>query len=132
GGPAAGGADVQQVVGAAVQPVESVAGDLDAQFVGDGRDVQQAVGGARNGRVDQDGVLKALEGDDAAGAHLVAAGHLDGAAAGLAGVGQQVGAGGRHQGAAGQGQTQGLGHDLHGGGGADEAAGPAAGAGVLL
>src|SRR5699024_5661441 len=64
GGPASGGAHVQQVVGAAVQAVEGVAGDLDAQFVGDGGQVQQAVGGAGDSRVHQDGVLETFHRDD--------------------------------------------------------------------
>ena len=80
----------------------------------------------------QDGVLETFHRDDAAGAHLVVACHLHGAAARLPGIVQQIRAGGGHQGAAGQGQTECFGHDLHGGGSADEAAGAAAGTGVLL
>ena len=115
-----------------MQAVKGVARDLDAQLVGDGGQVQQAVGAARNGRVDQDGVLEAFQRHDAAGAHGVIPCHGHGPRARLAGIGQQVGTGGGHQRAARQRQTQRLGHDLHGGGRADEAARAAAGAGVLL
>src|SRR5699024_4142249 len=98
GGPAAGRTNIQQIAGTAVQAVKGVAGDLDSQLVGDGGQVQQAVGGTGDGSVHQDGVLKPFRGDDAAGAHLFVAGHFHGTLTGLAGVSQQVRAGGGHQG----------------------------------
>ena len=130
-GPAAGRADVQQVLCAAMETVEGVAVDGDAKFMGDSRQMEQGVGGAGDGRVDHDSVLEAVHRHDVAGAQALF-GEDDGLIAGPAGVLHQIGAGGRQQGAARQGQTQSLSHDLHGGGGADEAAGAAAGAGVLL
>ena len=132
GRPAAGGTYIQQVTGTAMQAVKGVAGDLDTQFVGDGGQMQQAVGGTGDGSMHQDGVLEAFHGDHAAGAHLFMTGHFHGALPCLAGIGQQVGAGGGHQSAAGQGKAQCFRHDLHGGSGTDEAAGAAAGAGILL
>src|SRR5699024_5979053 len=112
-------------------PVEGVAVDIDAELVGDCRQVQQAVGGAGDGRVDQDGVFQAVHGHDVGGLEALLH-QLHRLLAGAVGVIRQVRGGGGQQGAAGQGQAHGLSHDLHGGGGADEAAGAAAGAGVLL
>ena len=123
-GPAAGRADVQQVLCAAVETVEGVAVDGDAKFMGDSRQMEQGVGGAGDGRVDHDSVLEAVHRHDVAGAQALF-GEDDGLIAGPAGVLHQVGAGGRQQGAARQGQTQSLSHDLHGGGSTHKGTGSA-------
>ena len=131
GGPVAGGADVQQIVHAPVETVEVVPVQLHAELLGDGRQVQQGVGGAGDGRVDDDGVLKGLPGDDLVGGQALP-GQLDGLFSGLIGRFPQLLAGGGHQGAARQHQPQGLRHNLHGGRRAHEGARAAGGAGVLL
>ncbi len=66
-GPAAGRADVQQVLCAAMETVEGVAVDGDAKFMGDGRQMEQGVGGAGDGRVDHDSVLETVHRHDVAG-----------------------------------------------------------------
>ena len=130
-GPVACGTDVQQVVCAAVHPVKGVGVDLEAELVGNGGDVHQGIGGAGNGRMDHDGVLKAAHIHDIAcgdtGFH-----QLHQLCTGVVGSLLQLGGSGRHQSGAGQHQAQSLGHDLHGGGSAHKGAGAAAGAGVLL
>ena len=57
--PLPGRAYVEQVVGALVDALEGVRVDGDTELVGDGRQVEQGVGGAGNSSVDHDGVLKA-------------------------------------------------------------------------
>ena len=131
GGPLAGGADVQQVVRPPVEPVKGVGVDLQAELLGHGGDVEEGVGGAGDGGMDHDGVLKGLHGDDVPGSQALS-GQLHNLGAGPVGRLLQVLAGGRHQGRAGEHQAQGLGHDLHGGGGAHEGTGAAGGTGVLL
>ena len=130
-GPVAGRTDVQQIVCAAVHPVKGVGIDLKAELVGDGGQMHGGIGGAGDGGVHHDGIFKALHGDDVLG--LDALGHqLHHLNAGIIGSLLQLRGGGRHQGGAGQHQAQRLGHDLHGGSGAHEGAGTAAGAGVVL
>ena len=130
-GPVAGGTDVQQVVCAAVHPVKGVGVDLNAELVGDGGQVHGGVGGAGDGGVHHDGVLKALLGHDILGGDALLD-QLHQLLAGIVGGLLQLRGGGGHQGGARQHQTQCLGHDLHGGGGTHEGAGTAAGAGVVL
>ncbi len=69
--PAARRAEIKQVVGAAVQAVEGLAGDFNAVLVGDRREMQQAVGRAGDGGVDHDCIFKALEGHDVLRPHAV-------------------------------------------------------------
>ena len=130
-GPVAGGTDVQQVVRTPVHPVEGVGVDLDAELMRDGGQVHGRVGGAGDGGVDHDGVLKALLRHDVLGGNALPD-QLHQLLAGVVGGLLQLRGGGGHQGGARQHQTQCLGHDLHGGGGAHEGAGTAAGAGVML
>ena len=129
--PLACGANVEQVVGATVQAIEIVGGHLDAKLAGDRGNVQQRVGGARNGAVDHDEVLEGLLGHDVAGAQVVL-GEPHGLTASLARKFAQVGARRRQQGRAGQHKAQGLGGNLHGRGGTHKRAGAAAGACVVL
>ena len=129
--PFACGANVEQVVGATVQAIEIVGGHLDAKLAGDRGDVQQRVGGARNGTVDHNEVLEGLLGHDVARAQVVF-GEPHGLTAGLARKLTQIGAGCGQQGRAGEHKAQGLGGNLHGRGGAHKGAGAAAGAGVVL
>ena len=130
-GPVAGGTDVQQVVCAAVHPVKGVGVDLNAELVGDGGQVHGGVGGAGNGGVHHDGVFKALLGHDVLGGDALLD-QLHQLLAGIVGGLLQLRGGGGHQGGARQHQAQCLGHDLHGGSGAHEGAGTAAGAGIVL
>ena len=130
-GPVAGGTDVQQVVCTAMHPVEGVSIDLNAELVGDGGQVHGGVGGAGDGGVHHDGVLKALLGHDILGGDALLD-QLHQLLAGIVGGLLQLRGGGGHQGGARQHQTQCLGHDLHSGGGAHEGAGTAAGAGIVL
>ena len=118
-------------MGATVQAIEIVGGHLDAKLAGDRGNVQQRVGGARNGAVDHDEVLEGLLGHDVAGAQVVL-GEPHGLTASLARKFTQVGAGGGQQGRAGQHKAQGLGGNLHGRGGTHKRAGAAAGACVVL
>ena len=130
-GPVAGGTDVQQVVGSPVHPVKGVGVDLNAELVGDGGQVHGGVGGAGNGGVHHDGVLKALLGHDILGGDALLD-QLHQLLAGIVGGLLQLRGGGGHQGGARQHQTQCFCHDLHGGGGAHKGAGTAAGAGIVL
>ena len=57
-GPFACGADIQEIVGAAVHPVKGVRIDFQAELMGHCRDVQQGIGGAGNSRVNHDRVFK--------------------------------------------------------------------------
>ena len=130
-GPIAGGTDIQQVVCAAMHPVKGVGVDLNAELVGDGGQVHGRVGGAGNGGVHHDGVLKALLGHDVLGGDALLD-QFHQLLAGIVGRLLQLRGGGGHQGGARQHQAQCLCHDLHGGGGAHKGAGTAAGAGVVL
>ena len=130
-GPVAGGTDVQQVVCAAMHPVKGVGVDLNAKLMRDGGQVHGGVGGAGDGGVHHDGVLKALLGHDILGGDALLD-QLHQLLAGIVGGLLQLRGGGGHQGGARQHQTQCLGHDLHGGSGAHKGAGTAAGAGVVL
>ena len=125
------GANVEQVVGATVQAIEVVGGHLDAKLAGNRGDMQQRVGGARNGTVDHNEVLEGPLGHDVARAQVVF-GEPHGLTAGLARKLTQIGAGCGQQGRAGEHKAQGLGGNLHGRRGAHKRAGTAAGACVVL
>ena len=131
GGPVAGRTNVQQIMRAAVHTVKGVCVDLNAELMGNGRQVHCGVGGAGNRRMNHDGVLKALFRDDVLrrNALLDQLHQLD---TGIIGSLFQFGGGGRHQGRAGQHQAERLCHDLHRGGCAHEGAGAAGRAGVVL
>ena len=129
--PLACGANVEQVVGATVQAVEVVGGHLDAKLAGDSRNMQQRVGGTRDGAVDHDEVLEGLLGHDVTRTQVVL-GEPHGLTAGLARKLTQIGAGCGQQGRAGEHKAQGLGGNLHGRRGAHKRAGAAAGACVVL
>lgn len=88
-----------------MEAVEGVAVNLDAELMGDGGQVEQGVGGAGDGGVDQDGVLEAVHGDNVAGAHVLHGGQLHGQFSGVPGIVNEVGAGGGEQGGAGQGKA---------------------------
>ena len=118
-------------MGATVQAIEIVGGHLDAKLTGDCGDVQQGVGGTRDGAVDHDEVLEGLLGHDVARAQVVF-GEPHGLTAGLAGKLAQVGASCGQQGGTGEHKAQGFGGNLHGRGGAHKGAGAAAGACVVL
>ena len=123
----AGGVDVAQVGDLVVDLVEQLDGQVIAQLPGDGGQVNGGVGRAADGAVDDDGVA------EGGGRHDLGRGDVllhqfHDLPTGIAGVLQQVPHGGGHQSRAGQGQAQGLGHALHGGGGAQEGAGADGGA----
>ena len=114
-----------------MHPVKGVGVDLNAELVGDGGQVHGGVGGAGNGGVHHDSVLKALLGHDVLGGDALLD-QFHQLLAGIVGGLLQLRGGGGHQGGARQHQTQCFCHDLHGGGGAHKGAGTAAGAGVVL
>ena len=60
GGPVACGADIEQIMGATVKPVECVRVYLNSELMGNGRNMHHRVGGSRDGGVDHNGVFKAL------------------------------------------------------------------------
>ena len=122
---------VQEIMGAPVQSVKGIAVDMDAEFVGNGGQVQKTVGGAGDGGMHQNGVLKAFQRDDI-GRPESLTGKLHGPLAGCEGKGLKIRAGGGQKRASGQGETQGFRHDLHGGSGPDKRTGTAAGTGVFL
>ena len=131
GGPVAGRTDIQQIMGAPVHSVKGIRIDLDAKLMGNGRNVHGGIGGAGNGRVDHDGIFKALLrhnilGPDA-GFHQFHQLHT-----GIIGRLLQFRSRGRHQRCAGKHQTQRLCHDLHSGSRSHKGAGTAAGAGMLF
>ena len=114
-----------------MEPVEEVRVEINAEFVGDGGDVEEGIGGAGDGGMDHDGILKGFPGDDVPGAKALLCKLQDPAARRLCHV-PKVGAHGGHQGRAGKHQAQSLTHDLHGGGGSHKAAGTAGGTGMVL
>ncbi len=130
-GPLAGRANVQQVVGAAVQAVEVVGRNLDAELARDRGDVEQRVGGARDGAVDHDQVLEGLAGDDVARAEIVLR-EPERLTTGRSSGFSQVGASCGKKRRAGKRKAEGLGRDLHGRGRAHEGARAARGARVVL
>ena len=130
--PPAGRPHIQKIMGSPVQAVKGISRNLKAQLMGNGRNMEQAVGGAGNSSVNQNGVFEAFHSNDPAGTHFLLSCHFHRPASCLAGVCQQVRAGSRHQRAARKRQSQSLCHNLHAGSRSDKGAGPAAGAGIML
>ena len=129
--PAPSRSDVEQVMRSAMHAVEGVCIYLYAQLVGHGWQMEQGVGGARDGSMHHDGILYGFHGDDVAGLDAL----LDEPEylfASLVGLLLQVGTGGRHQGRAWQHEAQCLCHDLHGAGCAHERTGTTRRTGMLL
>ena len=108
---------VDQQRHAAAQPVEVVHVQRNAQAAGDGQQVDHEVGGTADGRVDPNGVLKALPLQHL-GQFQVLMDHFHDAVAGHVGQPLAPGIDGGNGGVGGQGQPQGLHHAGHGGGGA--------------
>ena len=64
-------ADIKKILRAAVESVEGVACDLNPEFMGDRRKMEQAVRTSGDCRMYQDRVLKAFHGHDIARTHIV-------------------------------------------------------------
>ena len=131
GRPSACRADIQEVMGSPVHPVEGVAVDLEAELMGYRGDVQQAVRGSRDGGMDHDRVLEALHRHYVA-CLLPAPGEPHRLPAGLVCRLHKLLARRRQQCRSREHQPQRLRHDLHRAGRAHEGACAAAGAGMLL
>ncbi|TKW50631.1 hypothetical protein CTA1_5680 [Colletotrichum tanaceti] len=124
-----GGLQIGEEGGAVGDGLEVVDGELDADRVGDGEQVEDGVGAASEDVDDDHGVLKGLAGHDVAGADVLLEDVLDGGAdAGALGLLARVLGGAAA--AAGHGQAEGLDGGGHGVGGVHASAGAAAGAGV--
>src|SRR5258707_2099443 len=98
--------------------------------VRDGGDVEQQVGGASKGSVDDHGVVDGCVGEDVGCADVELAQAQDGAGRAAGGV-EPDGLAGGAEGGVGQGEAEGFGDDLRGGGGAEElTASPGCGTGA--
>ena len=104
--------DVQQVVGATVQPVEVISRNLDAKLACDGGYVQQRISGTRDGAMNHNQVLKCLARHNVTRAQVVL-GEPERLSAGGSGGFAQVRTCGREKGRARKRQAKGLGRDLH-------------------
>ena len=122
----AGGLDVADVGHLPADLVEIVQGDGDARLMGDGRQMEGAVGGRAHGHAGGDAVAQALAGHDLPRRQILG-NHLHDAAAGLLGDAPFLGRDGVGQAAAGQGHAQHLCQTAHGIGGAQHGAGAVAG-----
>ena len=76
-------ADIEEIFRTAVESVEGVACDLDPEFMGDRRKMEQAVRTSGDCRMYQDRVLKAFHGHDIARTHIVHLCELYGLLSGL-------------------------------------------------
>ena len=123
---------IQKIARASVKPVEGIARDLYAKLMGNGRNMEQAVGASGNGGVYQDCVFKAFLRDNILRAHPLHCGKAHRLLPRLAGKRKKIRAGCRHQRTSRQGKPQGLRHNLHGRRRADKGACAAAGAGVAF
>ena len=125
-------ADIEQIPRIAVQTIECVAGDLDAELMRNGRDVQQTVCASRNCRVDKNRILKTLFRHKIAWPHMLHLCQFYRLAACLPCICQKIRACRRHQSASRQGKAECLRHDLHRGCRSDKRTGTAARAGIAF
>ncbi|CRK45441.1 hypothetical protein BN1723_006607 [Verticillium longisporum] len=123
------GLEVGEEGGPVGDGLEVLDGELDADAVGNGEQVEDGVGAAAENVDDDHGVLKGLARQDVAGAEVLAQKVLDGLADVLA-LGLLGRVLGRAAAAAGQGETERLNGRGHGVGRVHATAGAAAGAGV--
>ena len=126
-----GGGQVAEVGGLLADLVEELQVQGDPGLVGDGGQVQGAVGGAAQGHVHGDGVAEGVQGHDVPGPDVPADQVHDGGA-GVLGQLDPGGVGGGDGAVAGQGQAQGLAEAVHGVGGEHAGAGAAGGAAGFL
>ncbi len=123
---------IQKIARASVKPVKGIACDFDAELMGNGRNVEQAVGASGNGRMHQDCVFKALLRDNILRTHPLHIGKAYRLLPRLIGECEKIRTCSRHQRTSRERQPQGLRHNLHSGCRADKGACAAAWTGVAF
>ncbi len=126
----AAGAQVAEVRRLLGYLVEEIHVQVDTRFPGDGRHVQHRVGGAAQGHIYGNGVLKGFQGGDLPGQNLFVH-QLHDLKARFFGQAETGGVDGRDGAVPGEGQTDGFTQAVHGVGGEHAGAGTAPGTGAL-
>ena len=124
--------DIQQIVCAPVQPVKGISGNLNTKFMCQRRKMQQAVGAAGNGGMNQNRILKAVHRHNIARLHTRHRCKPHSLLSSPVRICLKVRAHCWHQGASRKRKAKRLCHNLHGRGCSDKRAGAAARAGVAF
>lgn len=86
---------------APVEPVKGISSNFNPEFMSNSGNMEQTIGGARDGGMNKNGVFKAVHGHDVGGLHIVHLGQLYRQLTRPASVLNQVRAGSGEQGTAG-------------------------------